>query len=73
VGVWDFEEKPEALVKIYLFKKVIKGVRSEIRKKAKEIGTFIAESDVKVKECKNMKPLPKRTAGGFMSPLKDSK
>ncbi len=73
VGVWDFEDKPKAMVKIYLFKKVIKDVKSEIRKKAQEIGSFIADSDVKVKECKSMKPLPKRTAGGFMSPLKDSK
>ncbi len=73
VGVWDFEEKPKALVKFYLFKKVLKDSKSEIRKKAQEIGTFIAESDVKVKECKRMKPLSKRTAGGFMSPLKGCK
>jgi hypothetical protein len=70
-GVWDFEEKPKPLVKIYLFKKVIKDVKSEIRNRAQEIGRFIADGEVKVKECKKMKPLSKRTAGGFMSPLKD--
>jgi len=27
--------------------------------------------EIQVKECDNMIPLTKRTAGGFMSPLKD--
>jgi hypothetical protein len=73
VGVWDYEEKPKSLVKIYLFKKVIKDMKSEIRAKAEDIGKFIADGEVKVKECKTMKPLSKRTAGSFMSPLKDCK
>lgn len=70
VGVWDWEEKPKTVVKIYLFKKLIKDVKSEIKSKAKNIGKFMADGDVKVKECRNMQPLPKRTAGAVMSPLK---
>jgi hypothetical protein len=71
VGVWDWEEKPKTMVKIYLFEKLIKDVKSEIKTKAKNIGKFIGNGDVKVKECKKMQPLPKRTAGAVMSPLKD--
>jgi hypothetical protein len=40
-------------------------------KNAKTLGKFITENEVKLKECNSMIPIPKRTAGGFMSPLKD--
>jgi hypothetical protein len=71
-GVWGLEEKPEPIVKFFLFSKVIKDVKSEIRNMARDIGAFIIEGDVKVRECKKMTPLTKRTAGSFMAPLKDS-
>jgi hypothetical protein len=70
VGVWDWEEKPKAVVKIYLFKRLIKEVKSDIKSKAKNIGKFIVDGDVKIKECRKMQTLPKRTAGSVMSPLK---
>jgi len=38
--------------------------------KAQKIGRFIADKEVTVKECDSMIPLKRRTAGGFMSPLK---
>jgi hypothetical protein len=70
IGAWDLQEKPKALVKIYLFKKIIKEVKSEIKFKAENIGKFMVDGDVKIKECRKMKPLPQRTAGSVMSPLK---
>lgn len=70
-GVWGLEEDKESKVKIYLFKKVEKGLKSEIRNKAKDIGEFIVDGDVKVRESRKMVPLTKRTAGSFMAPLKE--
>jgi hypothetical protein len=71
-GVWSLEENLESIVKIHLFKKALKDIKSEIRNKAKNIGEFIVDGVVKVKECKKMVPLDKRTAGSFMVPLKGS-
>lgn len=72
-GVWGLEGKPESIVKIYLFNKVIKDVKSEIRNMAKDIGEFIVDGEVKVQECKKMVPLYIGTAGSFMAPLKEVK
>jgi hypothetical protein len=72
VGVWDFKEGKKQSVKFLLFEEIENSVLQEIRSKAQEIGKFIAGKEVQVKECDSMIPLPRRTAGGFMSPLKDS-
>ena len=69
IGVWDFEEKPISLIKIFMFEED-ESISKEIEKKAKEIGNFIYEKEVMVKKCDDMMPLDKRTAGGFMTPLK---
>ncbi|UCE35881.1 MAG: winged helix DNA-binding domain-containing protein [Thermoplasmata archaeon] len=70
-GVWDFAEKPEPIVKLFYFKDVKKVHEKQIQSKAKNIGKFIAGCEVGIRKCKHMAPLSKRTAGGFMSPLKD--
>jgi dUTPase len=70
VGVWDFEEDEEPLVKIFLFQEIGKNLRDEIFTQAERLGEFIAEAKVKVKECESMVPLTERTAGSMMSPLK---
>jgi hypothetical protein len=67
IGVWDFIG---SYVKIFLFNEVKASVLKEIHMKAKNIGTFISGGEVKIKQCKSMVPLTERTAGGFMSPLK---
>lgn len=69
IGIWDFIEP---YIKIYLLKNVKKDILKEIQTKAKNLGTFITGKEVEIKECKSMIPLPQRTAGSFMSPLKDS-
>ena len=70
IGIWDFEEKPIPLIKIYIFEGHSNLIK-EIEKKAEEIGRFIYEKEVKIKRCDSMTPLDKRTAGSFMAPLKD--
>ena len=71
IGIWDFIEKMEPVIKIFLFEKAEKSVLEKILLKAHEIGKFIVGEDVSVKECKSMVPLTQRTAGGVMSPLKN--
>jgi hypothetical protein len=71
VGVWDFEEDKEPLVKIFLFQELGRSLRDGIYAEAERLGEFIAQTKVKVKECESMVPLAERTAGSMMSPLKD--
>ena len=70
IDVWDYEEKPSPVIKIYIFEGHSNLIK-EIEKKAEEIGNFIYEKEVKIKRCDSMTPLDKRTAGSFMAPLKD--
>lgn len=68
IGVWDFEEP---FVKIFLFEDVEASTLMEIQSKAENVGTFISGKEVRIKECDSMIPLPQRTAGGVMTPLKN--
>jgi hypothetical protein len=68
VGIWDLQEP---VVKIFYLTAVDKDGRKKIRAKVSDVGKFIAEKPVHVKVCDSMVPLPNRTAGSFMSPLKD--
>jgi hypothetical protein len=70
VGVWDFTADKKPSVKIHLFEQVENSVLTEICSKAQKTGKFIADKEVEVNECDYMRPLTRRTAGGFMSPLK---
>ncbi|TET91345.1 MAG: winged helix DNA-binding domain-containing protein [Methanomassiliicoccales archaeon] len=72
VGVWDLEKGKKPLVKLYLLEKVDSSLSKTLRRKAKDIGKFIAEKDVRTKECDSMIPLTERTMGSFMTPLKFS-
>ena len=68
VGIWDLEEP---LVKIYYLKDVGRDVRKKVRTRASDMGKFITGMPVQIKVCDSMVPLPNRTAGSFMSPLKN--
>ena len=72
VGVWDFIADKKPAVKILLFESPENSTLTTIYSKAQQIGKFIADKEVTVKQCNSMLPLPHRTAGGFMSPLKNS-
>ena len=71
IGVWDFEEDKDPLITLFLFEDVEKSVLKEIHTNAQKIGKFMANKEVRIKESDSMIPLTKRTAGGFMSPLKE--
>ena len=70
IGIWDLEERPRPVIKIFLFEEHADIIK-EIEEKAEKIGNFIYEKEVKVKRCEDMTPLDKRTVGSFMAPLKD--
>lgn len=69
IGIWDFESP---LFKYFLFHSIEKEVLKKIKDSARKVGQFLCGRNVQMKECTDMKPLTKRTAGGVMSPLKDS-
>ncbi len=71
IGVWDLVKDTKPLLKIFLFEKAEEEVMTEIQQKAKMIGEFITQKKVQLKECDFMIPLNERTAGSFMSPLRD--
>ena len=58
-------------MKYLMFENVGTEAKEVIVKKAKTLGKFVTDKEVKVKECNSMVKLPERTAGGFMSPLRD--
>jgi hypothetical protein len=68
IGVWDFDEP---WIKLCLFEELEKNIMDEIYSGAAEVGTFIADRVVQIKSCDSIVPLNQRTAGAFMSPLKD--
>lgn len=71
IGIWDVDSGKQPKLKIYVFNKTKDEIRKKILVKAKEIGKFISENEVQVQYCNQMTQLTKRTAGGFMSPLKN--
>lgn len=66
VGVWDIEDSK---VKVFLFEAAEDRVRDLVQSEARRTGHFVVDKQVVVEECHSMVPLPKRTAGGVMSPL----
>lgn len=72
VGVWDYAEDPEPTVKLFLFEKVKGGLLDSIHSEASRTGRFISDREVKIEECARMVPLTERTAGGVMTPLKET-
>ena len=71
IGVWGAEVKPEKIVKFHIFHSIEKDLYSELYSKAQRIGQFYFDEKVVIKECKSIIPLNERTAGGFMTPLKN--
>lgn len=70
-GIWDFAADEGPALKYYLFDHARPETQMpEIVIKAAAIGSFIAGSPVRLKECRSMLPLTKRTAGAVMAPLK---
>jgi hypothetical protein len=72
VGVWDFSEEKKPLLKMFLFERFEEDILKQIHLEAKRIGRFMANEEVQLTECDSMIPLTRKTAGGFMFPLKNS-
>ncbi len=72
VGIWDAYEKPNNIIKLFLFEDIKNKVLEQIRLSAKRVGKFMLAKEAQIKECDSMTPLTRRTAGGVMTPLKDS-
>ncbi len=71
IGVWDFEHDNPPIMKLYFFEELPSGLREKVGAHAARTGAFIAGDDADIRFCASMVPLPQRTAGGFMKPLKD--
>lgn len=69
-GVWDCPADEGPLVKYFLFEEADNATRKKIVAEAHRMGEFIHGKPISVKECRTMVPLPQRSAGTFMSPLK---
>jgi hypothetical protein len=69
-GVWDFEDKGEPRIKLFLFDELPEDVFLTIEERALRLGDFIAERPVDLVVCDSMVPFSERTVGSFMSPLK---
>jgi hypothetical protein len=70
-GVWDFVEDGGPVLMFHLFDRAqYEPHLPEIARKASAMGFFIASTQVRLKECRSMVPLTKRTPGAVMSPLK---
>ncbi|MBN1288433.1 MAG: AlkZ family DNA glycosylase [Actinobacteria bacterium] len=70
VGVWDASAEKERVIKVLLFGQLPRYVIKKTSSLARKLGRFITGDEVQVLFCDSMVPLPRRTAGGFMSPLK---
>jgi len=71
IGVWDINKETPFVLKFFLFEETEENIRDLIAQKASKVGKFICNTKVLVEECKSMIPLNERTAGSFMSPLKE--
>jgi hypothetical protein len=71
VGVWDFADDKQPQVKLHLFEELSKDIMEHIMRKAEALGEFISGQEPEVRIVTTMVPLIHRTAGAFMSPLRD--
>jgi hypothetical protein len=71
IGVWDIDGGKNPVAKLMVFEDVDEQMRREIRLRLGALGQFMAGGRIPIRESESMTPLPERTAGGFMSPLRD--
>ncbi len=69
-GVWDLADGPRPAVKLFLFRPPDGKVLHLLESRARAMGEFILDRPVDLEMCHEMVPLPRRNAGGFMSPLR---
>ena len=57
-GVWDFEDGDPPQLKLHIFEYTIPLSTQRINAQAKELGQFICDKEVKLKQCDEMIPSP---------------
>jgi DNA glycosylase AlkZ-like len=72
IGVWDYAEEEPPELKVFFFERMSKASMCMIRREAQRLGAFLGGAEARLKECGYMTPLADRTAGAFMTPLKDA-
>lgn len=72
VGVWDFARDGAQVMKLHLFTEMEDKILKLIVARAYDMGKFIYGKDVTVKIVPAMVSLRERTAGGYMSPLREN-
>ena len=70
-GIWDFYNKPAAIIKLHLFEKLNEEIMNKIYEEGTRMGNFLSNKKIRLKLCEKMLPLTKRTAGSFLTPLKN--
>jgi hypothetical protein len=70
VGIWDFVGVDEPMIKFHFLDPQKKEIYDKIKLQLKDLGNFIFDIEVPLKECKEMEPLKTRTPGEVQTPLK---
>jgi len=70
-GVWDFVATPSPELRLLFFDSLDDLTRRRVRALAAEVGEFLTDGPADVVELDRMTPLTDRTAGRFLSPLRD--
>lgn len=70
-GIWDFYNKPAPIMKLHLFEKLNEAIMNKINEEGTKMGNFLSNKKIRLKLCDKMLPLTKRTAGSFLTPLKN--
>lgn len=69
--VWDFVAKPSPELRLLFFDSPDDLTRRRVRALAADVGEFLTDGPADVAEHDRMTPLTDRTAGRFLSPLRD--
>ncbi len=70
-GIWDYKILRSKEIKMFWLEKPGPEIEQRTLELAYAAGRFLSGEDVSVRICPGMIPLARRTAGGFMSPLKE--
>ena len=72
-GVWDLVAEPSPELRLFFFGSPRAAMRTRVRAAASDTAGFLTGESARVTEVDLMTPLTERTAGSFLSPLKDAR
>lgn len=71
MGIWDFGGNDEPELKIHLFEYLQPPAGDLVANLARRLGQILAGREIHVRQCEQMTPLTKQSAGSFQAPLKN--